>query len=264
MPSISRHLQLAHPKQRPIRIGLLLCGNVHAALQPVFGSYEHCLINKLQLHGRHVEIKVWRAWQNELPYSVAEADAYVVSGSPASVLDREYWIDLLGAFIRRAHSANRRLLGICFGHQMIHHALGGKVARASTGWGLGVYSIQLYHKITSLASCESIALFAMHRDQVIVPAEGFDHLGGNAFCPYYLLSHTDNILTIQGHPEFTRHFFDAFLTVTATQFDANTVTNARLSMQKNDDSDVICGVINRFLLGRLLPTREICAQPSKC
>lgn len=251
-------------QQRPISIGLLLCGDLHLALQPVFGNYAQCLVNKFQLQGVQVEIKVWRVWQNELPDSVMEADAYVVSGSSASVFDNESWIDRLGDFICRAHNKNRRLLGICFGHQMIHHALGGKVERASAGWGLGIYPIKLYRKITSLPQCDSIALFAMHRDQVIVPAEGFDHLGGNEFCPYYLLSQTDRVLTIQGHPEFTCHFFNAFLTVAGTKFDAHTVVQARLSMQENDDSDAICRLVNDFLLDRLRPMGDICVQSGKC
>lgn len=91
----------------------------------------------------------------------------------------------------------------------------------------------------------------MHRDQVIVPADGFDLLGGNEFCPYYLLSQASGVFTIQGHPEFTRHFFNAFLTVAENKFDAHTVAKARLSMQKDDASDVVCRLVNNFLLDRL-------------
>jgi len=248
---ISSFKQQKNIQQQPIIVGLLLCGDVHLALQPEFGSYAKCLINEFQLQGKQVTIKTWQVWQNEIPDSIMEADVYVVSGSSASVFDNEPWIKRLSDFICRAHSKNRRLLGICFGHQMIHHALGGKVERAPVGWGLGIYPIKLYHKITGLSQYDSISLFAMHRDQVIVPADGFDLLGGNEFCPYYLLSQANGVFTLQGHPEFTRRFFNAFLTVAENKFDAHTVAKARLSMQKNDDSDVVCRLVNDFILNRL-------------
>lgn len=235
------------PQQRPTRVGLLLCGEVHGDLQAGFGSYARCLAERLRLNTTKAEVRVWRAWKGELPADVLEADAYLVSGSPASVFDQESWIEPLGAFIRRAHDAQRRLLGICFGHQMIHWALGGQVERAS-GWGLGIYPVQLHQRITGLPGTRPIALYAMHRDQVVTPAAGFENLGGGDFCPYYLTTHSDKILTIQGHPEFTRDFFSQFLSIAEAKFDEEDVARARKGMRGVDDSDTTCQLLNHFLL----------------
>jgi GMP synthase-like glutamine amidotransferase len=241
---------LAQSQQRSVRIGLLLCGDVHTALQPVFDNYAGCLIERLQLQSAQFEVRTWHAWKGELPDNVMEADAYLVGGSPASVFDREPWIDRLGSFIRHAHSARRRLLGICFGHQMIHQALGGRVDRADAGWGLGIYPIHLRRQIAGLSHKKPVALYAMHRDQVVTPAEGFEHLGGSEFCPYYLMGHTDRVLTIQGHPEFTPDFFGEFLKIAESRFDEKTVAQARLGMLGADDSEAVCQMLNGFLLGR--------------
>ncbi len=235
-------------QQPPARVGLLLCGDVHDALQSRFGDYAQCLVKRLRLDNPGAEIRTWRAWKGELPDDVWDADAYLVSGSPASVFDREHWIERLGGFIRSAHSAHRRLLGICFGHQMIHQALGGHVERAA-GWGLGIYPVRLYRRIAGLPDSRPVALYAMHRDQVVTPAEGFELLGGSTFCPYYLMRHTDRVLTIQGHPEFTGDFFHQFLNVAEAKFDSNALAQARREIRGSDDSDATCQLLNQFLLG---------------
>lgn len=235
-------------QQRPIRIGLLLCGDVHDDLQPGFGNYQNCLVKRLQLDNSGAEIRTWRAWKGELPGDVRDADAYLVSGSPASAFDREHWIEQLGRFIRGAHSAHRRLLGICFGHQIIHQALGGRVERAE-GWGLGLYAVQQHQRITGLPDSRPIVLYAMHRDQVVVPAEGFELLAGSKFCPYYLMRHTNRVLTIQGHPEFTRDFFHQFLNVAEAKFDEKALAHARRTMRDSDDGEVTCQMLKHFLLG---------------
>jgi len=242
-------------QQQPTRVGLLLCGDVHDALQSGFGDYAQCLVKRLRLDNPGAEIRTWRAWKGELPDDVRDADAYLVSGSPASVFDREHWIERLGSFIRGAHSAHRRLLGICFGHQMIHQALGGHVERAA-GWGLGIYPVHLYQRIAGLPDSRPVALYAMHRDQVVTPAEGFELLGGSKFCPYYLMRHTDRVLTIQGHPEFTGDFFHQFLNVAEAKFDGKALAQARREMRDSDDSDATCQLLNQFLLGMNETGRE--------
>lgn len=233
--------------QSPVRIGLLLCGEVHDALQPRFGSYAHCLVDRLRLNRPGVEVKVWQAWKGQLPGDVMGADAYLISGSPASVFDQQPWVLQLADFVRRAHSARRRLLGICFGHQMIHHALGGRVERTS-GWGLGLHQVHLHRPTRGLPRARPVQLYAMHRDQVVTPAEDFEHLGASDHCPWYLTRRTDQVLTIQGHPEFTPEFFRQFLDVAKAKFGADAVARARRSISDTEDGDLTCQLLNRFLL----------------
>jgi GMP synthase-like glutamine amidotransferase len=75
--------------------------------------------------------------QGELPASPDVCDAYVITGSPRGVYDDDPWIAELSVFIREAYGAGKKLIGICFGHQILAHALGGQVEKSEKGLGLG-------------------------------------------------------------------------------------------------------------------------------
>ena len=104
------------------------------------------------------------------------------------------------------------LIGICFGHQMIAKALGGKTELARQGWGVGV---QNYNKIVSKSWFNPVlndfSIVASHQDQVSELPEGAELLAGSAFCPYASFCIDDHILTFQGHPEFTKSYSKALL-----------------------------------------------------
>src|SRR3546814_14651521 len=65
-------------------------------------------------------------------------DGYVITGSPAGVYDGLPWIMRLIAWLREA-KGRTKLVGICFGHQVMAQAFGGNVAKADTGWGIGLH-----------------------------------------------------------------------------------------------------------------------------
>nr|WP_309504443.1 type 1 glutamine amidotransferase [uncultured Roseovarius sp.] len=254
MSSPNAGAQGKSPQGQQARIGLLLCGDTPEALQPKFGTYAECLVQRFQLGA--ARIRVWHVHKGELPRDVGEADAYLVGGSPASVFDQHEWIAQLTGFIRRAHVGKRRLAGICFGHQIIHHALGGRVERAAQGWGIGVYSVGLTRKLPKLPVRQQLSLPAMHRDQVVQPAPDLNRYAGSDFCPNYLTGLEGRVLTLQGHPEFTIPFLDAFLSVSSHRFDAQVLERARSSLLLPEDSKGMCHVIRRFLLAAPQTAKE--------
>ena len=70
------------------------------------------------------------------PAELDDCDAYLITGSLCGVYDSEVWIGELAGFIKSAYLAARKLVGICFGHQILAHALGGRAERSEKGWGL--------------------------------------------------------------------------------------------------------------------------------
>ncbi len=140
----------------------------------------------------------------QFPDPLDACDAYLITGSPKGVYDADVWIAELAAFIRDAYQAGKKLVGICFGHQILAHALGGHSGRSDKGWGLGLKTFDINMKKSwmtpGLAQC---SLYFVHQDQVVRLLPGADLLGGNAFCPNLLFAIDDRVLGIQGHPEFS-------------------------------------------------------------
>ncbi|MDV7105771.1 type 1 glutamine amidotransferase [Vibrio sp. TH_r3] len=224
-------------------IGILLCGDVPSELVDEFGCYTDCLKSQLNLE-RYGEVKVWNVYQqHQLPEDAYECEAYVIGGSPSGVNDNLVWLHHLIIFIRQAFLANRKLFGICFGHQIINHALGGEVQRASQGWGLGSYHVQLKQNIDELNAGQNMKLISIHQDQVVKPANKFAVMAGNQFCPNYITRYKDQVLTVQGHPEFNGPFFNALLEQRTDQFNEEQRHKAKINDKK---SMLFSTIFNQF------------------
>ncbi|MFT6925133.1 MAG: GMP synthase-like glutamine amidotransferase [Psychromonas sp.] len=194
-----------------MKIGILLCGDVPPSLVEEFGNYASCLQRQLNLN-RYGDVTIWNLYEkSELPEHTDICDVYIIGGSPAGVNDNLDWINALAGFIRNVFCKGKKLFGICFGHQIIHHALGGVVARSPDGWGIGPYSVTFLQNFEKIKTGTPLSLLAIHQDQVVEPAKSFNVVAGNYFCPNYMTRFKKQVLTIQGHPEFNFLFFSALI-----------------------------------------------------
>lgn len=226
-----------------MRVGILLCGGVPSELESEFGNYTNCLTSQLNL-GLYDKVNVWNVYQHhQLPGDAFECDVYVIGGSPSGVNDGLEWIHSLTQFVRKAFFANKKLFGICFGHQIIHHALGGKVRKADQGWGLGIYDVPLKEDIGELNAGKYINLIAIHQDQVVKLGGDFEVLAGNEFCPNYITRFKDQVLTVQGHPEFSGPFFNALIMQRTDQFNEEQIAKAKVKGKESIEASII---FNRF------------------
>lgn len=140
------------------------------------------------------------------PASPEVCDAYVITGSPKGAYDTDPWIGELAEFIRAAYAAGKKLIGICFGHQIIAQALGGRAEKSKKGWGLGLRTIDLgveKEKPWLNGRPDHCSLYFVHQDQVTELPPAADLLGGNEFCPNAFYAIENQVLGIQGHPEFS-------------------------------------------------------------
>lgn len=140
----------------------------------------------------------------KLPNSVDDCDAYMITGSASGVYDAEEWIAELMQFIRDCYQAQKKLVGICFGHQVLAHTLGGHAEKSEKGWGLGLKRFDIVTgkpwMAGSPAQCD---LYFAHQDQVTQIPPAAERLGGSEFCPNAFYAIENRVLGIQGHPEFT-------------------------------------------------------------
>ncbi len=151
-----------------------------------------------------LEFVVYDVEEGQYPADMEEADAYLVTGSKSSVYEEKAWITELLQFVRELHQRRKKLVGICFGHQLVAQALGGEVAKSEKGWGVGLHTHR-FNKVPDWhdGEDEDLDILVSHQDQVIELAEGAVALASSEFCENAVCQIGDHVLTFQGHPEFT-------------------------------------------------------------
>ena len=190
-----------------MNIGILQCDRVRDEFIAVHGQYPERFAAILQPADPSLHFTVFDAEHGVLPASIDEADAYLITGSRHGVNDGFPWIAELEEFVRRLHSAEKKIIGICFGHQLVAKALGGKVIKSPNGWGVGMSQNKITKPQQWMEPSQSqFNLLVSHQDQVIGLPNGAEVLASSEFCPYYMMQIGTHILTVQGHPEFTKAY----------------------------------------------------------
>jgi GMP synthase-like glutamine amidotransferase len=184
-----------------MKIGILQTGQSPEVLRGTLGDYPD-LFERL-LAGQGFDFATWHVEAMEFPASVHDADGWLITGSRHGVYEDHPFIPPLEQFIRDALDAQMPVVGICFGHQIMAQALGGKVAKFSGGWAVGAQDYDF--------GGESLTLNAWHQDQVITPPKGAQVLARNDFCAYAALGYGTHGLSVQAHPEFEDEFIQGLI-----------------------------------------------------
>jgi len=192
------------------RVGVLLCDDLHEELTTRWSSYLALFQDLLADPQEDLKAVGYRVHDGEWPDACDDADGWLVTGSRASVHENPEWVGPLQSLVREIDARGIPLIGVCFGHQLIHSALGGCTERSGRGWHLGAYPVRCERTFGERGPGETLSLLAVHQDQVTEPAPGFERLATSEQCPWYA-SRRGRTLTIQGHPEFDREFFHALM-----------------------------------------------------
>lgn len=184
-----------------MRIGILQTGLAPEALSDTMGDYPDMFARLLD--GQGFTFRTFRVVEGEFPADVHDCDGWLITGSRHGVYEDHPWIPPLEQFIRDAFAARVPVVGICFGHQIVAQAMGGKVERYDGGWAVGATEYDF--------SGEKLVLNAWHRDQVTRPPEGARVIATNDFCANAALLYDDRAFTVQAHPEFRPEFVDGLM-----------------------------------------------------
>jgi GMP synthase-like glutamine amidotransferase len=225
-----------------MKVAILETGRPPGTLADQFGTYPDMFARLL---GAGFEIEIFDVQAGELPEPGGHA-AYLITGSPAGVYDPLPWIDPLEQFIRGAK--DKKMVGICFGHQVMAEALGGHVEKSDKGWGAGLHKYAIIRSEPWIDSAGTIAAPASHQDQVVVQPPNTDVVAASDFTPLAALAWTDRpAISFQFHPEFSPAFAKALI---AQRFDIVSDPDAAIaSLDAPNDSARVGQWIRNFLNG---------------
>ncbi|KAJ5997640.1 hypothetical protein N7499_005965 [Penicillium canescens] len=151
-----------------------------------------------------LEITAWDIVNDDKYPKLEDVDAVLLTGSKHNSFDDIPWINRLVEFTQQVLAQDRvRLLGICFGHQIVGRALGAKVGRSDQGWEIAVCDMDLTDKGKELFGREKIRIQQMHRDIVFEYPPNVTPLGSSPRCAVQGMYSPRRFVTVQGHPEFT-------------------------------------------------------------
>ena len=195
-----------------MKIGILAAGITPDELINQFGSYANMFMVLFNEHGFHYDYQVFDVRDDDFPTSTDGFDAWIITGSKSNVYENLPWMQTLKDFILEIHATKQPMLGICFGHQIIAEAFGGKVDKYPGGWGVGLHEYNILGKPDFIEDgSDRFTINAMHQDQVMVKPASAQVFAQSDFCPYAGLIYDDRILTFQAHPEFSIDYEDALL-----------------------------------------------------
>lgn len=190
-----------------MKIGVLKAGVVLPDYQPTHGDFDAMFLSLFARIMPAAQMHVFHVRDGHYPAAIDDCDGYVITGSADSVYDDEPWIAELIDFVRELVDQKIKTLGICFGHQIIAHALDGTAELAAAGWGVGIHRTEVTPVRPWMAEgTDGLRLLHSHRDQVTSLPTGAEPILTSSFCPNAGFVMGDHVFTLQGHPEFTRDF----------------------------------------------------------
>jgi GMP synthase-like glutamine amidotransferase len=221
-------------------LAILETGRPPAGLGKSFERYPVMFERLLGLKAASYDVEA-----GALPARPGDHKAYLVTGSAAGVYDPLPWIASLEEFLFAA-KGEAKLIGICFGHQVMAEAFGGKVAKSERGWGAGLQRYEIFEREPWMDDAPSIAIPVSHQDQVFVQPPHSRVVGGNAFSPFGMLAYDDQpAISMQFHPEFEPDYAKALI---ESRFDRVPDPAAAIaSLDAPNDCARVAGWIRTFL-----------------
>ena len=233
-----------------MRLGLLVCDHVLPALRDVAGDYPD-FFNRLFLEQPEIEIVEFDLTAGEFPSDLDQCDAWITTGSRLSVYEDVPWVAKFGELVRCLDRDRRKLVGVCFGAQMIAHALGGEVARAPWGWQVGLKHVTIRAlKPWMVPAVERFGILHSNDDQVLVPPDRARVLGSGESGPVSLFSVDEHFIGFQGHPEFVPAYSAALMEARRGTLIPSEVVDAALStLETAPDTPLLSAWIANFIRG---------------
>lgn len=241
---------------KPVTIGILDCDVIADELIDDYVSYPlmfQQLFDRLEACDVAVQYQTFHVCGGSLPSATGVCDAYLITGSKTGVYDDEPWLLALRTFLQNAYGAGIPLVGICFGHQMLANSLGGKAEKSDKGWGIGAMTHSQKNTFIDIEQMPAdLTLLFSHQDQVTALPRHAQVLYGSAFCNVGAYRIGKQVLSFQGHPEFTHEYSRRLMTLRQARYPTNIFEEGLMTLDQATDELWVAQLMRQFLLG-LLP-----------
>ncbi|WP_122544134.1 amidotransferase [Pseudomonas viridiflava] len=198
----------------PLRICILETDILRPELVEQYQGYGHMFELLFARQPIAAEFEVYNVMQGVYPPESASFDAYLVTGSKADSFGSDPWIQVLKAYLVKLYERGDKLLGVCFGHQLLALLLGGKTERAVQGWGVGIHHYQLAPATPWMTpAMDKLTLLISHQDQVTTLPDNATVIASSDFCPFAAYHINHQVLCFQGHPEFIHDYSRTLLDI---------------------------------------------------
>jgi GMP synthase-like glutamine amidotransferase len=231
-------------------IGILACDHVADELLGASRGrdYHHMYDEMLRGADPSIRTRAYDVVGGELPGDPGECDGWIITGARYDSYRDDPWIVALRDFIRRVREHRARLVGVCFGHQVVAHALGGRAEPAGE-WKAGPHAFTA--EATPWFEGGTVTIHAMHQDvaAVVPPGGRTIATGSTADHPMFLVD--DTILCVQDHPEYDSSYIAGLVEMRRPRM-GDVVTDDALDRIASIDVDnsIVAGWLANFLLDR--------------
>ncbi|VAW67196.1 Glutamine amidotransferase, class I [hydrothermal vent metagenome] len=231
-----------------MKIGILEADILDEDVQRKYGNYTDMFKELFLSVDSNLSFVSYNVVSFERPVDINECDAYLITGSKFSAYDKDEWIYKLKDLIVELVKHQKKLIGICFGHQIIADALGGEVKKSKKGWGVGCMLSDVKINKNGLKPIKkSFNLLVSHQDQVTKMPANAMLVAGSDFCPVSSFSISDYVLSFQGHPEFNESYLKLIMRKRRDKIGEQVYKNAIESLNNQPNSKEVAQCILNFI-----------------
>jgi GMP synthase-like glutamine amidotransferase len=231
-----------------MKAAILKCDEVLEVFRPPFTDYSNMIQNMFAAVDDSIEFEIFDCQAGQYPDQPGAYDFFITTGSRAGAYEDHPWIKPLIEFVKRLEREKIKLIGICFGHQIIAEALGGKVEKSDKGWGVGIASNSIVNTPAWMVPAKTeLNILVSHQDQITQLPEQARVIAQSEFCPYFFIQWSDHFISVQGHPEWQPEYSKALMMHRRGIIPAATIDTALESLAVKPDNELFTQWMLNFI-----------------